>query len=115
MFDSADEGTQNLGAPQSDANTRHVRDVGVDTMQRDSGGSAVRIVEVEVVPLTGATVDGGWPQGHEPQENLHTLVQIRTDSGIYGWGGCFTSGTLSPKKSTVLPLASCERVRCLLP
>ena len=54
----------------------------------------MKIVEVDVVPLTGATVDGGWPQGHEPQENLHTLVQIRTDAGLYGWGSCFTSGTL---------------------
>ena len=54
----------------------------------------MKIVELEVIPLTGATVDGGWPQGHEPQENLHTLVQIRTDQGIYGWGSCFTSGTL---------------------
>ena len=54
----------------------------------------MKIVEIEVVPLTGATVDGGWPQGHEPQENLHTLVQIRTDDGLHGWGSCFTSGTL---------------------
>ena len=42
----------------------------------------MKIVEIEVIPLTGATVDGGWPQGHEPQENLHTLVQIRTDRVI---------------------------------
>ncbi len=55
---------------------------------------AMKIVEIEVVTLTGATVDGGWPQGHEPQENLHTLVQVRTDDGLYGWGSCFTSGTL---------------------
>ena len=54
----------------------------------------MKIAEIEVIPLTGATVDGGWPQGHEPQENLHTLVQIRTDGGLYGWGSCFTSGTL---------------------
>lgn len=54
----------------------------------------MKITEIEVIPLTGATVDGGWPQGHEPQENLHTLVQIRTDEGLYGWGSCFTSGTL---------------------
>ena len=54
----------------------------------------MKITEIEVIPLTGATVDGGWPQGHEPQENLHTLVQIRTDQGLYGWGSCFTSGTL---------------------
>lgn len=54
----------------------------------------MKIIEVEVIPLTGATVDGGWPQGHEPQENLHTLLQVRTDDGLAGWGSCFTSGTL---------------------
>ncbi len=30
----------------------------------------MKITHIEVIPLTGATVDGGWPQGHEPQENL---------------------------------------------
>jgi L-alanine-DL-glutamate epimerase-like enolase superfamily enzyme len=54
----------------------------------------VKIVSVEVCPLTGATVDGGWPQGHEPQENLHTLLAVRTDAGLTGWGSCFTSGKL---------------------
>ncbi len=54
----------------------------------------MRIERVEVIPLTGATVDGGWPQGHEPQENLHTLIEITTDSGLTGVGSCFTSGTL---------------------
>ncbi len=54
----------------------------------------MRIVSVEVCPLTGATVDGGWPQGHEPQENLHTLLILRTDMGQEGYGSCFTSGRL---------------------
>lgn len=54
----------------------------------------MKIVQVEVIPLTGATVDGGWPQGHEPQENLHTLVVVRTDGGLEGVGSCFTSGKL---------------------
>ena len=39
-------------------------------------------------------MDGGWPQGHEPQENLHTLVAVHTDSELTGWGSCFTSGRL---------------------
>ncbi|RUL84681.1 mandelate racemase/muconate lactonizing enzyme family protein [Tautonia sociabilis] len=52
------------------------------------------IVELEIRPLTGATVDGGWPQGHEPQENLHTLLILRTDDGREGFGSCFTSGSL---------------------
>jgi D-galactarolactone cycloisomerase len=54
----------------------------------------MKIAELEVISLTGATVDGGWPQGHEPQENLHTLIQVRTTDGLYGWGSCFTSGAL---------------------
>src|SRR6185312_819064 len=54
----------------------------------------MKIVAVDVCPLTGATVDGGWPQGHEPQENLHTLVVVRTDQGLVGHGSCYTSGKL---------------------
>ncbi len=54
----------------------------------------MKIVALEVCPLTGATVDGGWPQGHEPQENLHALLLVRTDQGIVGWGSCYTSGKL---------------------
>ena len=54
----------------------------------------MKITQVDVLPLTGDTVDGGWPQGHEPQENLHTLIEIHTDEGISGVGSCFTSGAL---------------------
>lgn len=54
----------------------------------------MKIVEVDVCPLSGATVDGGWPQGHEPQENLHALICVKTEDGIVGWGSCFTSGSL---------------------
>ncbi len=54
----------------------------------------MKITNVEVIPLTGGTVDGGWPQGHEPEEDLHTLVEVSTDEGITGIGSCFTSGTL---------------------
>ncbi len=53
-----------------------------------------RIVQLNVIPLVGATVDGGWPQGHEAQENLHTLVEIHADDGTVGVGSCFTSGML---------------------
>ena len=54
----------------------------------------MKIVELDVCPLTGATVDGGWPQGHEPRENLHTLIVVRADEGLSGFGSCFTSGAL---------------------
>jgi L-alanine-DL-glutamate epimerase-like enolase superfamily enzyme len=52
------------------------------------------ITRVNVIPLVGATVDGGWPQGHQAQENLHTLVEVHTSDGAVGIGSCFTSGML---------------------
>ena len=59
----------------------------------------MHITGIDVCPLTGATVDGGWPQGHEPQEDLHTLIIVHTDSTVNGQfvsgvGSCFTSGGL---------------------
>lgn len=54
----------------------------------------MKIRQVEIFPLEGGTVDGGWPQGHEPQENLHTLLRVETDDGVEGWGSCFTSASL---------------------
>lgn len=54
----------------------------------------MKIVEVKVLPLIGATVDGGWPQGHEMKENLHTLVEVITDQAITGVGSVYTSGAL---------------------
>lgn len=53
-----------------------------------------KITQLEILPLTGGTVDGGWPQGHEAEENLHSLVVLTTDDGVTGVGGCFTSGKL---------------------
>lgn len=54
----------------------------------------MKITGVDVFPLSGATVDGGWPQGHEPQEDLHTLVFVYGEDGAVGYGSCFTSGSL---------------------
>lgn len=82
----------------------------------------MKIVEIDVCPLTGATVDGGWPQGHEPSEDLHTLVLVRTDEGLEGVGSCFTSGRLVAGavqllwpllrgESAVEPWRVCEKLR----
>ena len=54
----------------------------------------MRIVELELTALTGATVDGGWPQDLEAEENLHTLVRVKSEDGLVGMGSCFTSGKL---------------------
>ena len=59
-----------------------------------SSAHSPRIRRIEVIPLIGGTVDGGWPQGHQAEENLHTLVEVQTDDGLTGVGSCFTSGTL---------------------
>lgn len=52
------------------------------------------IARLTVIPLVGGTVDGGWPQGHAAEENLHTLIEVQTEDGRTGVGSCFTSGTL---------------------
>jgi L-alanine-DL-glutamate epimerase-like enolase superfamily enzyme len=52
------------------------------------------ITEIRTVPLLGETPDTGWAQGTDPAENMHTLVEVRTDAGLTGWGSCFTSQAL---------------------
>lgn len=54
----------------------------------------MKITNVVVHPLRGGTVDGGWPQGHEPEDDLHALVEIETDAGLTGVGSVFTSSGL---------------------
>ncbi len=51
----------------------------------------MKITEVRPLPLMGETPDGGWAQGFDPDENLHTLVAVHTDTGAVGWGSCYTS------------------------
>jgi L-alanine-DL-glutamate epimerase-like enolase superfamily enzyme len=52
------------------------------------------IRDIHIHRLIGATVDGGWPEGHEPEDDLHTLVEVVTDEGLFGWGSVFTSSAL---------------------
>lgn len=54
----------------------------------------MRIRDIQVHRLTGATVDGGWPQGHEPEDDLHALIEVLTDEGISGVGSAFTGHKL---------------------
>jgi L-alanine-DL-glutamate epimerase-like enolase superfamily enzyme len=54
----------------------------------------VTITDVRAFPLRGATPDGGWAQGYDPDESLHTLIRVTTDDGSVGWGSCYTSGAL---------------------
>jgi L-alanine-DL-glutamate epimerase-like enolase superfamily enzyme len=54
----------------------------------------MRIKEILAHPLLGGTVDGGWPAGHQPEDDLHTLVEVVTDSGLTGIGSVYTSSAL---------------------
>jgi len=54
----------------------------------------MKITEVRVTGLSGGTVDGGWPQGNKPEEDLNTLVEVLTDEGLTGIGSCMTSKSL---------------------
>ena len=54
----------------------------------------MKIKDIRLLPLFGATPDGGWDQGYEAQENLHTLVEVVTDEGVTGLGSIYTSAKL---------------------
>jgi L-alanine-DL-glutamate epimerase-like enolase superfamily enzyme len=54
----------------------------------------MKILDVRLTGLTGGTVDGGWPQGNKPEEDLNTIVEVLTDEGLTGIGSAMTSKAL---------------------
>ena len=81
----------------------------------------MKIKEIRLLPLVGATPDGGWDQGFEEADNLHTLVEIVTDEGVTGLGSVYTSarliegalGILRPMllgESAIEPVRVCEKL-----
>ena len=54
-------------------------------------GVTVKIVDVRLTGLSGGTVDGGWPGGMKPEEDLNTVVEVVTDEGLVGVGSSMTS------------------------
>lgn len=54
----------------------------------------MKISDIRLIPLVGATPDGGWDQGFDEADNLHTLVEIITDEGVVGMGSAYTSAKL---------------------
>jgi L-alanine-DL-glutamate epimerase-like enolase superfamily enzyme len=54
----------------------------------------MKIAAIRALPLVGATPDGGWGQGFDEEENLHTLVEVTTDEGVTGLGSVYTSARL---------------------
>jgi L-alanine-DL-glutamate epimerase-like enolase superfamily enzyme len=54
----------------------------------------MNIIDVRVTGLSGGTVDGGWPGGMKPEEDLNTILEVVTDDGLVGIGSAMTSKAL---------------------
>ena len=55
----------------------------------------MKIKDIRLLPLRGATPDGGWDEKFlDSENNLHTLVEVITDEGVTGLGSVFTSEKL---------------------
>jgi len=51
----------------------------------------MKIADLRLTGLAGATVEGGWAVELEPQDNLHTIVEVVADDGRVGVGSAMTS------------------------
>jgi L-alanine-DL-glutamate epimerase-like enolase superfamily enzyme len=54
----------------------------------------MKITEVRIAGLRGATPEGGWSHELRPDDVVHTLVAVHTDEGLVGVGSVFTSESL---------------------
>lgn len=54
----------------------------------------MKVREVRVAGLSGATPEGGWTHELAPDDTVHTLVAVHTDEGLVGVGSVFTSEAL---------------------
>ena len=54
----------------------------------------MKITEIQAAGLRHGTPEGGWSNEIRPDDCVHTLIAVRTDEGITGWGSCFTNDAL---------------------
>src|SRR5436309_12187378 len=54
----------------------------------------MKIADVRLTGLAGATVEGGWAEELTPEDNINTVVEVVTDDGLVGVGSTFTSREL---------------------
>src|SRR4051812_49517609 len=54
----------------------------------------MKIADIRLTGLAGATVEGGWAEELKPDDNLHTIVEVLTDEGLTGVGSAMTSKAL---------------------
>ncbi|QIE55527.1 mandelate racemase/muconate lactonizing enzyme family protein [Pikeienuella piscinae] len=61
-----------------------------------------RITRVAVAPLIGESPPGGWSNEIKPDDSVHALVAVSTDTGVTGFGSAFTDGRLVEAAARVL-------------
>src|SRR6476469_9593409 len=54
----------------------------------------MKIADVRLTGLAGATVEGGWAEELTPEDNINTVVEVVTDDGLVGVGSTMTSVAL---------------------
>src|SRR5436309_7344980 len=70
----------------------------------------MKIADVRLTGLAGATVEGGWAEELTPEDNINTVVEVVTDDGLVGVGGAYTSSALVSAAAKLLrPLLVGER------
>ncbi|MBN9518278.1 mandelate racemase/muconate lactonizing enzyme family protein [bacterium] len=51
----------------------------------------MKITDIRLTGLRGGTVEGGWAAELTPEDNVHTIVEVLTDTEHVGVGSVFTS------------------------
>jgi L-alanine-DL-glutamate epimerase-like enolase superfamily enzyme len=62
----------------------------------------MKIREIRLAGLRGATPEGGWDAEIQPDDCVHTLVAVHTDAGLVGIGSVFTNDALVRSALAVL-------------
>jgi D-galactarolactone cycloisomerase len=62
----------------------------------------MKIREIRCAGLRGATPEGGWSNELRPEDCVHTLIAVHTDTGLVGLGSVFTNDALVQAALAVL-------------
>jgi L-alanine-DL-glutamate epimerase-like enolase superfamily enzyme len=54
----------------------------------------MKIIDIRLTGLSGGTVEGGWANELQPEDDIHTVVEVLTDEGLVGLGSAMTSKAL---------------------
>src|SRR5262245_1522995 len=83
---------RNRRTARSDSRKRHRPGGSDESLEYEH---RMKIIDIRLTGLSGGTVDGGWPDGMKPEEDLNTLLEVLTDEGLVGLGSVYTSKALT--------------------